>query len=293
MSKKTKSQKSKYGPDDIKNWAEYYRVKPSFRKVADHFNVNIKTVTKRLKEFKDDFGLIFPHEERALLKSQDLKRCYKCDSVKSLAEFELYDDGTKYRGSCKICRHTEKAEYVARNKEKVDEYHRQYRADNIEQIKSRRKVKYQGDKEALGVRRRELYVKNHAHIRKRIAARHAERMRTEPEYVLRRAVRARTGAAVKSIGEKSAGSLEYLGCSISELKTHLESQFKPGMSWDNYGYYGWHIDHIKPISSFNLTIETELAQACHYTNLQPLWAKENFSKGNRIGPEFGNADETM
>lgn len=71
--------------------------------------------------------------------------------------------------------------------------------------------------------------------------------------------------------------VEYLGCEYNNLKTYLENKFKPGMNWDNYGM--WHIDHIKPLSSAKT--EDQLKKLCHYTNLQPLWAKENLKKGNR------------
>lgn len=73
--------------------------------------------------------------------------------------------------------------------------------------------------------------------------------------------------------------IDSVGCSINELKTHLESKFQPGMSWYNYGE--WHIDHVRPLSSFDLTDEIEYKEACHYTNLQPLWAADNLSKGNK------------
>lgn len=75
---------------------------------------------------------------------------------------------------------------------------------------------------------------------------------------------------------------ERLGCTADELKIHLESQFQEGMSWDNYGFTGWHIDHIMPISTFDLTKEDEMLRCCHYSNLQPLWAKDNLSKGAKI-----------
>ena len=71
-----------------------------------------------------------------------------------------------------------------------------------------------------------------------------------------------------------------MGCSIESLISHLESQFKDGMSWDNYGYYGWHIDHIIPLSS--VSSEDEVYKLCHYTNLQPLWAEDNLKKSNKI-----------
>ena len=70
-----------------------------------------------------------------------------------------------------------------------------------------------------------------------------------------------------------------LGCTPNELRKHLEAQFRDGMSWDNYGYYGWHIDHIRPCSSFDLSLESEQRKCFHFTNLQPLWANENYAKG--------------
>ncbi len=73
--------------------------------------------------------------------------------------------------------------------------------------------------------------------------------------------------------------MEYLGCTIGELVKYLESKFEDDMGWHNYGR--WHIDHIKPISKFNLVNTEQKKKACHYTNLQPLWAEDNLSKGAR------------
>lgn len=78
-------------------------------------------------------------------------------------------------------------------------------------------------------------------------------------------------------------AVKDLGCTIEELKVHLESLWKPGMNWDNHAHTGWHIDHIKPLSAFNLSDPEELKKATHYTNLQPLWYNENMSKGGKYG----------
>jgi hypothetical protein len=80
---------------------------------------------------------------------------------------------------------------------------------------------------------------------------------------------------------KHQKTLDLLGCSTEFFIKYIESRFQPGMTWNNYGRNGWHIDHIKPLKSFDLTNPLQLEAACHYTNLQPLWAFDNLSKGSR------------
>ena len=81
---------------------------------------------------------------------------------------------------------------------------------------------------------------------------------------------------------KSDKTFNLIGCSFDELKNYLESKFQSGMIWDNYGYYGWHVDHKKPCSSFDLSKSEQQKECFHYTNLQPLWAKDNYNKGSKI-----------
>lgn len=106
------------------------------------------------------------------------------------------------------------------------------------------------------------------------------RLRTNPEFRLRHYLRSRLWRPLLGRA-KSAKTLELLGCSISELRSHLESKFKPGMSWENYGPI-WHVDHIKPIISFDLTDPEQQRLCCHWSNLQPLFAADNISKGGRV-----------
>lgn len=97
-------------------------------------------------------------------------------------------------------------------------------------------------------------------------------------------LRARTSAAIRqgsAAGSRGGSAVRDLGCSIPELKARLEAQFLPGMNWENWSLRGWHIDHIKPLASFDLTNRDQFLQACHFTNLQPLWAFDNLSKGAR------------
>jgi hypothetical protein len=90
-------------------------------------------------------------------------------------------------------------------------------------------------------------------------------------------VRSRFKRAIKN-NSKRKSVLLLIGCSIDKLKQHIEKQFKPGMSWENYGLYTWHIDHIKPCAAFNLIDFEEQKKCFHYSNLQPLWAKDNLRK---------------
>jgi len=94
-------------------------------------------------------------------------------------------------------------------------------------------------------------------------------------------LRVRLRHAIKA-KSKMGSAVSDLGCSIEDFMAYMEAKFKDGMTWENHGLYGWHIDHITPLISFDLTDREQFLQACHYTNLQPLWAKDNLSKSNKI-----------
>ena len=97
------------------------------------------------------------------------------------------------------------------------------------------------------------------------------------QFKLKVSLRNRISRALKR-GQKNGSAVRDLGCSVDELKTHLESKFLPGMTWDNWKPDGWHIDHVVALYSFDLTDRKQFLKACHYTNLQPLWAKDNSRK---------------
>lgn len=103
-------------------------------------------------------------------------------------------------------------------------------------------------------------------------------------YILRLRVRTRLLKALRITGASKNNSISSLiGCSINQLRQHLESRFVEGMNWSNRSK--WHIDHIVPLSSFDLSDPEQLAKACHYTNLQPLWARDNIIKSDRVAQE--------
>jgi hypothetical protein len=79
---------------------------------------------------------------------------------------------------------------------------------------------------------------------------------------------------------RGVSAVRDLGMSIAEFRVYIAARFGPGMSWDNYG--AWHLDHVKPLAAFDLTDEAQARTACHYSNLQPLWALENQKKWCRV-----------
>ena len=107
------------------------------------------------------------------------------------------------------------------------------------------------------------------------------RCQTDPVYKLQCNLRSGFGNWIKG-NQKTCRTEQYVCCSYNELLDHLESQFDEGMSWENQGE--WHIDHFKAQSRFDPTIEEEAYMCWHYTNLQPMWASENISCGNKKKP---------
>jgi hypothetical protein len=102
------------------------------------------------------------------------------------------------------------------------------------------------------------------------------RYSTDVKFRVAHLLRRRLAAALHG-NHKAGSAVRDLGCTIPELKAHLEQRFQPGMSWDNHG--AWHIDHVKPLASFDLTDAVQVQKACNYSNLQPLWAGDNLKKG--------------
>ena len=149
---------------------------------------------------------------------------------------------------------------------KVKEYYIRYQKENPEKKKETNRKTY------LKMKQTPDFLKKKGEYKKR-------KKQTDLNFRMKENLRCRIYGALKGIS-KSKETMELIGCSIEYLKYHLEIQFTEGMTWDNYGK--WHVDHIVPCSAWDLT-DTEGQKECfYYLNLQPLWAKDNLSKGSKI-----------
>jgi hypothetical protein len=102
------------------------------------------------------------------------------------------------------------------------------------------------------------------------------RRMTDVQFRLKSVLSKRIRTALQFAGiKKEVRTMKLIGCTIEELKQHLESLFQQGMNWENYGFNGWHIDHIIPCAAFDLQCPLQRKICFWYRNLQPLWAEDN------------------
>ena len=184
--------------------------------------------------------------------------CVKCNHSKSVSEFYPQAgnvNGLKYH--CKACHNgmiKQRRELVPEFKEKRNQQSKEWRAQNKER---------------------------HALINERWRKQNPEKWKSIVQINRRRPLTKVASNLRRRLRDFLAGERHFpgVGCTKEELKMHIELQFKDGMTWENYGQ--WHIDHIRPCASFDLLDPEQARQCTHYTNLQPLWAKDNLSKGSK------------
>lgn len=166
-------------------------------------------------------------------------------------------------------------QYREQNKLKIAEYKKQYATENAEQISKRMRIYRQENSEKLALNKSEYSKNNRQKVNKKQLAYQKIKTATDPLFRLRKNTRKMVSRYM--IGEKSMRTQQIIGCTYEELRLHLEQQFTEGMTWENYGINGWHVDHIKPLAM--ASTEEEIIASNHYTNLQPLWCLDNLSKG--------------
>jgi ribosomal protein L40E len=195
------------------------------------------------------------------------KVCLKCNAVTTT---KWYGGGTLCR-SCyrKNLRNNkinlgvkeEPSNWRKNNKVYLAQKHEEWKNNNVEHYEQYQKEYRQENKHKKYALEKEQYE-------------------TNINFKLTGNLRRRLNIAIKK-DIKTGSAIDDLGCSISEFKNHIESKFTSGMNWNNWSRTGWHIDHIKPLASFDLTDPSQLSKACHYSNLQPLWARDNLIKGSK------------
>jgi len=192
------------------------------------------------------------------------KICTMCKEEKEIHLFSIQRSVKCGRTArCKTCTAVEAKKYYkseARNRAS-----KRYREANKEKVRAFTKSWNDRNKDKQAVYRKRSYQKRVSTLNGR----------------LEKNLRARLFFALNG-KKKTEATIDLLGCSVTQLKQHIASKFKKGMSWDNYGYKTWHIDHIRPCDSFDLSDEQQQKECFHYTNLQPLWAKENIRKNNKF-----------
>lgn len=168
-------------------------------------------------------------------------------------------------------------------KARMQKYRKEYRqtAKGSKWIKNYRSKYYEENRETV-IEKQKAYCKN-PEVRKLINKRRREKIATDPQFAISLRVRNRVRKALLKVGAvKSKKTMELLGCSFEFLKEHIESRFKDGMSWENRSSF--HIDHIRPLASFDLTDPEQQKIACHWSNLQPLYPIENIRKSDKFDP---------
>lgn len=193
-------------------------------------------------------------------------------------------------------------EYRVKNREKLLEYSKKYYSDNKNVAKEYKKKKYDENRDSEIIKRKKWYLNNkdkHADARRKYESENKqrllfarrkweqERMKNDPNYSLRKSLRSRIRLSLKfGYYKKDKKTEELIGCTIEQFRDYIESLFTPGMSWNNWCAKGWHIDHKIPLSWFNLDNENCRKLAFHYSNMQPLWAKDNFIKSNKYSDKI-------
>lgn len=164
-----------------------------------------------------------------------------------------------------------KRAHYERNKDKLRLQKRQYRKENPDLIRERNRAYTEKAKETP---RYKAMMK-----RKMEAA--ARKIRESPILRMMQSMSACARKAMKAKAQvKSSRTFELIGCTGAELAAHIEKQFKRGMSWKNYGS-AWHVDHITPLSYFDMSNPDDQRRAWNWQNLRPLPAIQNITEGNR------------
>lgn len=238
-----------------------------------------------------------------------MKTCKVCGETKPLEEFEKYKrtlDGHTSR--CLVCGREYKKQKAIEKYGSVYAEKKRYRDSYKDELKQRKHEDYEARKEQVLAHNKKYYTEHkdevlikckqyretHSEWKKAYDKKYVEEhpdiiLKIKRDYYNRNKdntfFRIRMNLSGRIVGalrgrSKYKDTMSLVGCTLIELRKHLEEQFQEGMSWDNYGKDGWHVDHIRPCASFNLNSPEQQRECFHYDNLQPLWAVDNMQKGS-------------
>jgi hypothetical protein len=187
--------------------------------------------------------------------------------------------------ACRAGRREEKAAYNAAygaaNREALNAAASAYRAANRDAIATRAAKRHAANPEKRRASGVAYVAANRSRITTKQTAYRSARRKTDPNFRLRLTISSHLRRIVKAGGVKEATSMAYVGCTVAQLRKHLERQFLSGMTWRNHGE--WHIDHIIPLAAFDFAgFPAQIKQAQHYTNLRPMWATDNMRKSDAL-----------
>lgn len=225
----------------------------------------------------------------------DTKKCTKCGAELPLEQFNerRYKNGkVGYRLECKGCQASYYKQYRKDHKDEIAAQKKCYAQNHKPEIVAQKKQYYQDNKAELDARNKQYYQNHKVEVvlyKKRYGQEHnAERnvrrrgrFSDDIDYKLKTTLGSEVRRSIRG-SRQCKHSLDLIGCSVGELRNYIEGQFQPGMTWDNWNYRGWHIDHIIPLGYFDFTDYEQQKRAWHYTNLRPLWAEENLGKKDKI-----------
>ena len=230
-----------------------------------------KEYVKKNKEERRAYNLAYKKKHKERLKQQQKEYRSRSEVIANKKAYsQRYYEENKERISAK------KAKFYQENKERILEKRRVYHEEHGDRIRQRARELYTPERAA---KRKAYKQRPDVKERQRVVFNEwrKENYQNNIQYKLAYRLRGRMRDAVKG-NYKSGSAVDDLGCTIEEFKVYIENQFQEGMTWDNWTTDGWHIDHKKQLSNFDLTDREQFKEAAHYTNLQPLWWWENLEK---------------
>lgn len=235
------------------------------------------------------------------------KKCSKCGEEKELNEFynkKGCKDGVN--SHCKECvkkksilYRKENLEKVrerdkinnAKNKDYIKEYNIKYRKNNKEYLAAQQKKKYESNKSYYNNLSKQYQEDNKVEILVKHKKYIKEKRKKDPLFRLKCVLRVRLYHSLKQYDlNKDEHTIEYLGISIGEFKNFISNKFLPEMDWENYGRI-WELDHIIPVSKFNLMDENQLKECFYYLNYQPLFKTTEIAKSFGYTNQIGNRNK--